>query len=336
MNRRTITGVFESIDAADRAAQDLAMHIGGVRAAVCSTQHGPNGLSSLNVPDEDRESFNEAIRRGHAVVSAEVPQGQFETAADVLEAAGALDLEGQEAEWRSQGWNTSAMGGMTGAGASTITSLPGTMASRGVDQVAGTNISGAHPENETRTGLTGAASSGLGVAGTAQVMAGATGHGEEAIPIVEEQLRIGKREVEHGRVRIRSYVVETPVEEQVQLHQEHVDVERRAVKHTVTNADHLFQERTIEATESTEEAVIAKEVRVTEEITLRKHEEERIETVRDTVRRTEVEVEDERQDDTAAGRSGTGSGTASGGIATPGTGTGMRGTQRGSGSGGGS
>ena len=32
---------------------------------------------------------------------------------------------------------------------------PGTMLSRGVDEVAGTNISGAHPENETRSGGTG-------------------------------------------------------------------------------------------------------------------------------------------------------------------------------------
>jgi len=38
---------------------------------------------------------------------------------------------------------------------------PGTMASRGVDKVAGTNISGAHPENETRS----ATGSSLGTTG---------------------------------------------------------------------------------------------------------------------------------------------------------------------------
>ena len=38
---------------------------------------------------------------------------------------------------------------------------------------------------------------------------------DTAIPIVEERLVIGKREVERGGVRVRSYVVETPVEEQV-------------------------------------------------------------------------------------------------------------------------
>ena len=46
--------------------------------------------------------------------------------------------------------------------------------------------------------------------------------------------------------------------------------------------------------EQAEEAVVSKEARVTEEITLRKEAEERTETVSDTVRHTEVEVEDER------------------------------------------
>ena len=53
--------------------------------------------------------------------------------------------------------------------------------------------------------------------------------GTEAIPIVEEQLRVGKRQVAGGRVRVRSYVVETPVQEQVTLRDETVRVERRPV-----------------------------------------------------------------------------------------------------------
>src|SRR4029450_5759590 len=132
---------------------------------------------------------------------------------------------------------------------------PGTMLSRGVDEVAGTNLSGAHPENEAR---------GAGLAGTASARSAATGarQGEEAIPIVEEQLRVSKREVDRGRVRVRSYVVETPVQEQVTLREEHVDVERRAVDRPVTDADHLLQERVVEATETDEEAVLSKEARV--------------------------------------------------------------------------
>ena len=116
--------------------------------------------------------------------------------------------------------------------------------------------------------------------------------GEEVIPIVEERLQVGKRDVERGRVRVRSYVVETPVSEQVTLHEEHVNIERRAVSRPLTEADAAFRDRTIEAVERTEEVVVAKEARVTEELVVRKDATERTETVKDTVRRTEVEVDD--------------------------------------------
>ena len=117
---------------------------------------------------------------------------------------------------------------------------------------------------------------------------------EERIPVVEERLRVGKRETAHGRVRIRSYVVETPVQEQVTLREEHVKVERRPVDRPIAAGDDAFRERTVEATERAEEAVVSKEARVKEEVVVRKQAEERTETVSDTVRRTEVEVEDER------------------------------------------
>ena len=122
------------------------------------------------------------------------------------------------------------------------------------------------------------------------------------MPLVAEEARVGKRQVEGGRVRVRSYVVETPVEEQVRLRQEHVDMSRRPVDRPVTAADEsMFRERTIEAEERTEEAVVSKEARVTEELVVRKETEDRTETVRDTVRRTEVDIEDDR----AAGRGAT-------------------------------
>ena len=73
--------------------------------------------------------------------------------------------------------------------------------------------------------------------------------GEEVIPVAEEELRVGKREVSGGRVRVRSYVMETPVQEQLNLRKEHVSVERRPVDRAATSGDNLFRERTIEAEE---------------------------------------------------------------------------------------
>ena len=121
---------------------------------------------------------------------------------------------------------------------------------------------------------------------------------EQVIPIVEERLAVGKREVERGGVRVRSYVVETPVSESIGLREEHVSIERRAVDRPVTDADASFQDREIALTETAEEAVVAKNAVVREELVVRKEASERTEEIRDTVRHTEVEVEDT----TAGGR----------------------------------
>jgi uncharacterized protein (TIGR02271 family) len=131
---------------------------------------------------------------------------------------------------------------------------------------------------------------------------GATGAGaerstekEEVLPVVEERLNVGKREVERGGVRVRSYVVEQPVQEQVNLREERVTVERRPVDQPVAgDPSRLMQEREIEVTETAERPVVNKEAVVREEVVVGKEAQERTETVQDTVRRTEVEVEDER------------------------------------------
>ncbi|MBP1807650.1 YsnF/AvaK domain-containing protein [Rubellimicrobium aerolatum] len=117
---------------------------------------------------------------------------------------------------------------------------------------------------------------------------------DDVIQVVEEQLRVGKRMTEGGRVRIRSYVVETPVEAEVELRAQHVTIERRAVDRPATAADLAAGDRTLEATERREEAVVSKEARVVEEIGLRQETEVQHQRIQDTVRKTEVEVEDER------------------------------------------
>ncbi|WP_246529705.1 YsnF/AvaK domain-containing protein [Microvirga zambiensis] len=119
---------------------------------------------------------------------------------------------------------------------------------------------------------------------------------DEVIPVAEEKLHVGKREVNRGRVRLHSRVIERPVQEQVTLREERVDVERRRVSGS-TQAGALgdpFQERTIEVEERGEEAVVSKEARVVEEVVVRKQADQRTETISDTVRKTEVDVEDER------------------------------------------
>jgi uncharacterized protein (TIGR02271 family) len=123
-------------------------------------------------------------------------------------------------------------------------------------------------------------------------MTDATTSGSASLPIIEEELQIGKRVVETGGVRLRSRIVETPVEEHLRLREEHVHVERNPVNRDATAADfNNFREGTIELTQHAEVPVVSKEVRVVEEVRLEKDVEERQEVVRDTLRSTDVEVE---------------------------------------------
>lgn len=116
--------------------------------------------------------------------------------------------------------------------------------------------------------------------------------GEQHFDVVEEQLQVGKREVDRGGVRVRTHVTSRPVEEHVRLRDEEVHVERRPVNRAATSADiDAFKEGVIEVTEHDEEAVVNKQARVIEEVVIGKTVEERDKTIRDNVRRTDVEVE---------------------------------------------
>jgi stress response protein YsnF len=112
------------------------------------------------------------------------------------------------------------------------------------------------------------------------------------LPVIEENLQVGKREVETGGARLTSRLVERPVEKSINLREEHVSIERTPVDRPVSSSDlNAFKEEEFELTEHAEVPVISKEARVVEEITLNKEVEEREETIRDTVRSTEVEAE---------------------------------------------
>jgi uncharacterized protein (TIGR02271 family) len=113
----------------------------------------------------------------------------------------------------------------------------------------------------------------------------------DTMQLAEESLSVGKRAVSGGATRIRKYVIETPVEEQVNLHSEKVTIERRPVAGVRPVGTGSFEEKTIEMTEMSEEAVVSKTARVTEEVRLRKEASDRVETVKDTVRREEAEIE---------------------------------------------
>ena len=126
-------------------------------------------------------------------------------------------------------------------------------------------------------------------AGTASSTA-APASGNDVLQLSEESLSVGKRVVNRGTTRIRRFVVETPVEEQVRLHEEHVSIERRPVTDGRAVPDAGFTDKVIEVAETGEEAVVSKTARVREEVSIRKDVSDHVETVRDTVRREDVEI----------------------------------------------
>jgi uncharacterized protein (TIGR02271 family) len=311
---RTLTAFFDSRTDADEAVQRLVAAgiprgsidvrsgaaTGTTSTATTRDQDGGfwEALKDIFMPEDDRATYAEGLRRGGHIVVVRTDTQHYERALDILDDEGTVDLDQRAESWRSEGWLQMRDEPTTGAATASAASYAGrTGGALGSSSSAGTGA------GYTAAGTGASASTGA----TAGTNAFASGHSttsaaadnltagrEEVIPITEEQLHVGKREVSHGRVRVRSYVVETPVQEQVGLREEQVFVERRPVDRAATGADTLFKERVIEAEERSEEAVIAKEARVTEELVVRKQAEERTQTVSDTVRRTEVEVEDDR------------------------------------------
>lgn len=117
--------------------------------------------------------------------------------------------------------------------------------------------------------------------------------GEVTLPVTEEELQVGKRQTQTGGARIRTYMTEKPVEETVNLRHENVEVERRPVDRPIHPGEmDTFREGTIDIPETHEEAVVGKQARVVEEVSVRKNVEDEQKTIHDTVRRTDVETED--------------------------------------------
>lgn len=311
----------ESIQVMDKSSDTMA---GGVDYEA-GNQGMWGAIKSLFVPDDEAHAYNHAITKGHAmVVVSPARSANRETIIHTLESTNPIDFDAKLEEWRQSGYDYqggSQVAGATAASA-TVNRAASTPANYAVNQ---TTVTDNIPANAgmASTAATMGASATSAMAGTPSTASArpSTAAGDtDTIKVMEERLRVGKREVAAGAVRIRSYVVERPVEEQVSLHEERVRVERHPVDRAVTAADAAgaFQDRTIEAQAHSEEAVVQKDVRVIEEIGIKKEASDRTETVRDTVRKTEVDVEDTSTTTRPAGSATTTSTGKSGSMGTGG------------------
>ena len=114
---------------------------------------------------------------------------------------------------------------------------------------------------------------------------------EEVLRLAEEQIDIGKQQVATGKSRIRRFLTEQPVEQQITLHEEHYEVSRREVNDPQLAKDIDWKDRTIEVIETSEQPVVTKTARIAEEVVIRRRGSDHVETIRDTVRRQQLEVE---------------------------------------------
>lgn len=235
-------------------------------------------FSNLFGSDDDHKphryavAYPEAYRRGATLLTVvATTEDEAESIEDILERNGAFDIDERSATWENDELSTQPDAGVT-------------------THIAGTHVAADRADVVDRSVENDAA--------------------RTAIPVIEENLRVGKREVNKGRVRVVSRVSERPVEETVSLHEEHAHIERRPVDRPAA-ADELnsFKAGSIEIQETAEEVVVEKSARVVEEVTVGKQSTSHEETVRDTVRRTDVEVQSEPASSVKPGTPGTESGT---------------------------
>jgi len=258
----TVVGLFESRSEAEAALNDLVgsgFSRGDIDLKAAGGGTGDDGLirelEGEGVPAADARLYAEGVQAGDALEIAHTSDDRAAMAQDIMNRHGALDIH----DAFTQRGGTQTTGMATGAG-----------------------VAAASAKTTANTAMNTA----MNTAGTKNVQ------GETVIPIVEEELAVGKRQIQRGGVRVFQRVEERPVSEQVTLREEHVTVQRHAVDRAVTGADTAFREGTIEVTETSEVPVVSKEARVVEEVVVGKTATDRVETVQDTVRRTDVEVEE--------------------------------------------
>jgi uncharacterized protein (TIGR02271 family) len=63
------------------------------------------GLKNAGVSDEDAEYYAEGVRRGGVLLTARTSDTLAHNAIDILDSAGAIDVDERASEWRTSGWS---------------------------------------------------------------------------------------------------------------------------------------------------------------------------------------------------------------------------------------
>ena len=152
---------------------------------------------------------------------------------------------------------------------------------------------------DTRTTGTGSTAGGLvtSLTGTGTTGAATTNRNTATdkntieVPLSEEELKVGKRTVDAGQVRLRKIVRTEVVNQPVEVRREDVVVERIAASDVrAGTANSNFEEETIDVPLTREEAVVSKDSHVTGAVRVNKTAQTETQNVSDSVRKEDVEV----------------------------------------------
>ena len=225
-NRTDAQKAMDDLLASGFARSDLRLSEGGTQAG--TTASGADLDEGESIGDSikhfftdlfgsDRSArlgqYSEALKRGHYVLTVTAPnEPEIERAADLVERYGPLDIDET-----SSAWPAGMSAGSMGMGARQQSASMSQQAREGSAQTStGSSMQFANTESQS-------------------------------IPVVQDELKAGKREVQRGGVRIFSHLAETPVDESVNLRDENVTVQRRAIDKMVDPADvPAFQEKAVE------------------------------------------------------------------------------------------
>lgn len=288
--RHTLVAAFDTVREAQAAKSELtSKHIGEVKISASEldagqTTHGSSTSSdrshqrdesfgekvsdffssmfgdNKSKSDRDDNLYPEAYRRGTAFLLVKAANDELAIEAEtILERNGAIDIDERAKTW--------AIDGKT-------------------NHVAGTHIESKNTGTVDRSGTT--------VDREATDRSRHNSAEQQSVPVINEELRVGKREVNKGKVRVVSHVSEHPVEESVNLHEEHAHIERRPVDRAADSAElKSFKSGSVEIQETEEQPVVEKRARVVEEVMVGKESSDHKETIRDTVRHTDVDIQND-------------------------------------------
>ena len=276
---QTVVGVFDTVDDAERAREAL-MRNGFDESSVqvqsqSATQGRSQGSSSVTTANREDEGvmssigrffselfggddhaghYSEAVRRGGSVVLVTVPdESRVEGARAALAAAGAVDIDKRAEGWREEGY----------------TGFDPALKPFGDDEM---QVERGKFQSQN---VSASAASGT------------------VLPVVREEIEVGKRAVDLGAVRVHTRTEVRPVQEQVELREERAEIERRPVDRPASEADLKAFDAggSIEVREMAERAVVSKTARVVEEVTVGTQATTRTETISDQVRNTVVDID---------------------------------------------